>query len=76
MKFHVFGPSKHGEEKSLSKNFFPYLSVHYGDFIEQIKKNLSYTLKDLKDLLVIPVSEKHVVWVLISLRTNEPFTIF
>ena len=24
--------------------FFPYLSVHCGDFIEQIEKNLSYTL--------------------------------
>ena len=39
MKFHVFGTAKHGEEKSLLNNlFFPHLSVHCGDVIEQIKK--------------------------------------
>ena len=43
MKFHVVGASNHGEEKLLSNIFFLYLSLHGGDFIEQIKK-LSYTL--------------------------------
>ena len=37
-KFHVFGTSKHGEEKSLLDIFLLYLSVHCGDVIEQIKK--------------------------------------
>ena len=43
VKFHVFG-TKHGEEKSLSNTFLLYLSVHCGDFIEQIKKSVIYTL--------------------------------
>ena len=47
VKFHVFGTSKHGEGKSLSNVFLLFLSVHCGDFIGQIKKNLSYTLKAL-----------------------------
>ena len=44
VKFDAFGTLKHGEGKSLSKNFLLYLSAHWGDLIEQIKKNLSYTL--------------------------------
>jgi len=39
VKSHVFCTSKLGEGKSLSKIFFgPYLSVHWGNLIEQIKK--------------------------------------
>ena len=41
MKFDTFGTSKHGEGKSLK----PYLSVHLGDLIEQIKKSVIYTLR-------------------------------
>ena len=45
VKFDAFGTSKHGEGKSLSKKkFLLHLSAHWGDLIEQIKKNLSYTL--------------------------------
>ena len=36
VKFDAFGTSKHGEGKSLSKNYLLYLSVHWGDLIEQI----------------------------------------
>ena len=39
VKFDAFGTSKHGEGKSLSKDFFLlYLSVHWKELIEQIKK--------------------------------------
>ena len=39
VKFDAFGTSKHGEGKSLwKKPFLLYLSVHWGDLIEQIKK--------------------------------------
>ena len=38
MKFDAFGTSKHGEGKSLLKKKMLYLSVHWGDLIEQIKK--------------------------------------
>ena len=34
-----------GKENRYRKKFLLYLSVHWGDLIEQIKKNLSYTLK-------------------------------
>ena len=37
VKFDAFGTSKHGEGKSLSKFFLLYLSVHWGDLVEQIK---------------------------------------
>ena len=43
VKFHVFGTSKHGEGKSLSNFFSLSLSVHCGDFTEQIKR-MSCTL--------------------------------
>ena len=38
VKCDAFSKSKHGEGKSLLKNFLLYLSVHWGDLIEQIKK--------------------------------------
>ena len=41
VKFHVFGTSKDGEGKSPSIFFLLYLSVHCGDFIEQIKKSVT-----------------------------------
>ena len=44
MKFDAFGTSKDGEGKSLSKIFLLYLSVNWGDLIEQIKKSVIYTL--------------------------------
>ena len=45
LKFHVFGTSKHEEEKWLAIEYVVllYLAVYCGDFVEQIKKNLSYT---------------------------------
>ena len=46
VKFDAFGTSKHGEGKSLSNFFFFFLSAHWGDLIEQIKKSVIYTLKD------------------------------
>ena len=30
----------------MEKTFLLYLSVHWGDLIEQLKRNLSYTLKE------------------------------
>ena len=39
MKFDALGKSKDREGKSLTKIFLLYLSVHWGDLIEQIKKN-------------------------------------
>ena len=47
VKFDTFGTSKHGEGKSLGKNFLLYLSVHWGDLIEQIKKSIIHTLNCL-----------------------------
>ena len=47
VKFDTFGTSKHGEGKSLWKNFLLYLSVHWGDLIEQIKKSIIHTLNCL-----------------------------
>ena len=45
VKFDAFGTSKHREGKSLLKFFLLYLSVHWGDLIEQIKKkSVIYTL--------------------------------
>ena len=64
MKFYVFVRSKHGEGTSLSIFFFLlYLSVHWGDFIGQIKKDLSRTLKMEKLPLIgqdIVITKKHV----------------
>ena len=31
----------------MEKTFLLHLSAHWGDLIEQMKKNLSYTLEDL-----------------------------
>ena len=46
MKFDAFGTSKHEERKSLSNFFLLYLSVHWGDLIQQIKKkSVTYTLR-------------------------------
>ena len=66
MKLHVFGTSKQGEGKSLSKFYLLFLSVHCGDFIEQIKKNLSYSQRpnefqmyiDIKKYIVTTVSSE------------------
>ena len=44
VKFDAFGTSKHGEGKSLSKNFFATLTSTLGRFDRANKKNLSYTL--------------------------------
>ena len=44
VKFHGFGTSKHGAGQSLWNFFLLFLSVHYGYFNEQRKKNMSYTL--------------------------------
>ena len=40
VKFDVFGISK----IAIEKHFLLYLSLHWGDLIEQNKKNLSYIL--------------------------------
>ena len=36
-----------GKENRYGKTFLLHLSAHWGDLIEQMKKNLSYTLEDL-----------------------------
>ena len=38
MQFHVFGTSKHGRKIAIELFVLLYLSVHWGDFIEQITK--------------------------------------
>ena len=49
VKFDAFGTSKHGEGKSLLKFFLPYLSVHWGDLTEQIKKICHIHFKSFGD---------------------------
>ena len=60
VKFDAFGTSKHEEGKSLSKNFFLlYLSVRWGDLIEQIKKICPIHFKYLGIVLDDSLTWKH-----------------
>ena len=50
VKFDAFGTSKHGEGKSLSKNFFCYTYQHIGRFNRaKKKKSVIYTLMGKRD---------------------------
>ena len=66
MKFDAFGTAKHGKGKSLwKKTFLLYLSVHWGDLIEQIKQILSYR--------EVHRNEKQMITNQVSLEIKEKF---